>query len=274
MEVIMIIYCIPAGGTNPFHAWKRTLNKDKNIHVLDFPGRGSRMREAFIDDMPTLIEDMTNEMKKNNPQNEPYAIFGYCVGAVVGYEMCKLLKKKNEVLPEYFLTFGSAAPHSSSLMDQQGNTDSAEFHKMVAQFLSPLALASEESAIKAQNAYIKEYKKRKQGDSPITVGSVFEDISEENEFELQMMLDLLNDSMSQIMQDHRMLCTYSMNNNEIEMIQLKAKVLNGIEDSFVAEEDVLLWQDCFSNTDVISVPGDHYSIMNYPLVFVDILNSL
>ena len=41
----MILFCIPAGGTNPFAAWSRRLRADIRLHILDLPGRGRTIRQ-------------------------------------------------------------------------------------------------------------------------------------------------------------------------------------------------------------------------------------
>lgn len=270
----MYLFCIPAGGTNPFPAWKRKLDKDKNIHILDFPGRGSRAREPFIEDMPTLVSDMTETMLKNIPLGESYAIFGYCFGAIIGYEMCKKLKRENKPLPNCFLTFGSAAPDSGYTINEQDRTDTEEFKKIVAQFLSPLAVGSEEKANKAQQAYISAYKKRKVDGSEILLSSVFSDMTDDEEFEMKMVLSLLNNSMIQIEQDDVMLRDYHSGNSNNECLPVKANIIYGNEDSFVEKDKVLLWQECFTESEIFCVPGDHYSIMTAPQPFVDLINKL
>ena len=274
MEISMKVFCIPAGGTNPFYTWNSGLSQEKKLYVLDLPGRGTRLSEPFITDFTELIKNMTDLMEKDNPENEPYVIFGYCFGAIIGYEMCKLLKRENKSLPEYLIQFGSAAPNCRSLVERQDKTDSEEFKRMVAQFLSPTAVGSEEKAKEAQQAYISEYKKSMRNHSDITVESIFPDLSEEDEFEMQMMLNLLNNSMNQIEQDQTMLSDYFLYSNEAVTLDVKAKVIYALEDSFVSKEDVLLWQQFFRNVEMIYVSGDHYAIMNYPQVFVDIINQL
>ena len=268
----MYLFCIPAGGTNPFPAWKRKLNESKKLHILDLPGRGSRRREATVENVELLVDNMISEMEKINGNQEPYILFGYCFGAIIGYEMCKQLQKRGNQLPVHFITFGSAAPGNKLLANETNRTDTEEFRKMVAQFLSPVAVGSDEKAVAAQVAYIAAYKQKRACD--ILLSDVFVDIDEEDEFELQMLIDLLNDSMNQIEADDKMMREYCTSFDKSNPINASAKVLYGDSDSFVPAASVIEWAQCFAQSEIICVKGDHYSISTDPQPFIEVINKL
>lgn len=268
----MYLFCIPAGGTNPFPAWKKKIGSSVKLHVLDLPGRGSRRREAVEEKFELLVDNMIAEMEKVNVDNEPFILFGYCFGAIIGYEMCKQLQRNGKKLPTYLITFGSAAPGSELSANETNRVDTDEFRKMVAQFLSPIAVGSNESATAAQNAYIAAYKQKKSSD--IVLSDVFQDVDEEDEFEYQMLIDLLNDSMRQIEMDDRMLREYGISFKGPEEVNVSAKILYGDADSFVPGSMVIGWQKCFAESEVICISGDHYSIATEPQPFVDVINKL
>lgn len=268
----MYLFCIPAGGTNPFPAWKRKLGESKKLHILDLPGRGSRRKEAVEEKFELLVDNMIAEMEKINVDNEPFILFGYCFGAIIGYEICKLLQRNGKMLPTHLIIFGSAAPGSELSVNETNRVDTDEFRKMVAQFLSPVAVGSDEGAAVAQNAYIAAYKQKKSSD--ILFSDVFQDVDEEDEFEFQMLIDLLNDSMRQIEMDDKMLREYELCFKNFEELNVSAKILYGNTDSFVPVTKVNGWQRCFIESEVICLNGDHYSIATEPQPFVDLINKL
>ncbi len=268
----MYLFCIPAGGTNPFPAWKRKIDSSVKMHVLDLPGRGSRRREAAEEKFELLVDNMIAEMEKVNVDNETFILFGYCFGAIIGYEMCKHLQCNDKKLPSHLITFGSAAPGSEMSANETNRVDTDEFRKMVAQFLSPIAVGSDESATAVQNAYIAAYKQKKSSD--ILLSDVFQDVDEEDEFEYQMLIDLLNDSMRQIETDDRMLREYGLYFKDSGRINVSAKILYGDADSFVPGTMVIDWQKYFVESEVICISGDHYSIVTEPQPFIDVINKL
>ncbi len=271
----MKIYCIPAGGTNPFQVWNKMVNSEIKIETLNFPGRGNRIREKEIQDINELTSVLTEDICNNTTSNEPYCIFGYCFGAIIGYEICMKLKENNKHLPKYFLAFGAEAPNAKKILNQNENVDTEEFRKIVAQFLSPLAIGSEEAANKAQESYIREYKKRLSSIKDIHSKDVFDDLNDDNMFELDMMLNLLNSSLNQIELDNKMLNDYYTSDKKTICIDdIKAKIIYGKEDSFLEEQDVILWKECFKESEIIYISGNHYSIMDTPKNFIDIINEL
>lgn len=268
----MYLFCIPAGGTNPFPGWKRKLEGSKKLAILDIPGRGSRRREAPEEDFSRLVDSMTAELERINEAHEPYMIFGYCFGAAVGYEMCRRLKEAGKELPSQFVIFGGAAPGCEPAVNEKGRTDTPEFRKMISQFLSPIAVGSAEAAEAAQKAYIKAHSLK--GTGNVLLSDVFREVDEDSEYAFQMLINLINDSMKQIETDDRMLLEYSRNYQASDKLDIPATVIYGDSDSFVPKEKVDGWRNCFSETEYVCMNGDHYVIASQPQPFIDLVNKL
>lgn len=271
----MIIFCIPAGGTNPFPSWSLRLKKEHKVVVLDIPGRGRRYRETPISDISDLAKCMVDEMFKINSQNEDYLIFGYCFGAILAYEMCREIYRMSLKEPKYFISFGIESPDSKSFAtEEQDKTESVEFHLMVSQFFTKDTLGSEENAINARDKYIAAYKLRFGTDCQVQFDDVFSTISEDVDFEKKQLLNLLNNSMIQIEQDDTMLRKYKSATDSFDIIRTSAIIAFGSEDLFVEKEKVYGWSKLFNHTDFLEVPGDHYSIIKDPTEFIDVLNKI
>lgn len=273
----MYIFCIPAGGTNPFITWTRKLNSDKKLVVLDIPGRGRKFKENPIDDINLLVESLINDIKSINDIDDDYVLFGYCYGAVLAYEMCRKLQDKGMKLPCRFISFGIGAPNSKNLLEENNDrTQSAEFKMMVLQFFNIDSLGSDEEASRAVEAYINSYV---QGHKNVPVldveiEDVFPNISNDEKFEKQQLIGLLNNSMKQIEQDEIILCKYQIAETEKPVIRTSAIIIYGVDDSFVERKYIMNWKSFFSSSEFIETPDDHYSIMNHAEKFIDIINNI
>lgn len=271
----MIVFCIPAGGTNPFPSWSLRLNKEHKVVVLDIPGRGRKYRETPISDISDLASHMVDEMFQINSQNEDYLIFGYCFGAILAYEMCRCISKRTLKEPKYFISFGIESPDSKGFIaDEQDKTESVEFQLMVSQFFTKDTLGNEDNAINAREKYIAAYKRRFGTDCQVQFEDVFLATSEEDDFEKNQLLNLLNNSMIQIEQDDAMLRSYQSKTNSFDIINTNAIIAFGSDDVFVDKEKVYGWSKLFNHTDFLEVAGDHYSIVKNPTEFIDVLNKI
>ena len=59
---------------------------------IELPGRGTRRGEACITNMPLLVETMAAEMEPL--LDLPFAIFGYSMGGLVGFELVRTLRRQ------------------------------------------------------------------------------------------------------------------------------------------------------------------------------------
>lgn len=270
----MYIFCIPAGGTNPFITWTKKIDSGKKIAVLDLPGRGRKFRESSIDDISVLADILINDMENINSRGDDYAVFGYCSGALIAYEMFRKLQADDKKLPVRFFTFGIGAPDSKNLTAKEHNrTSSPEFKMIVSQFFNSNSLGSDEEAARAVKAYISSYSE-KDHVSEIGLTDVFPSISEEERFEKHQLINLLNNSMKQIEQDEQMIKNYQSSDRDYPVISSHVSIIYGANDTFVDRQLILNWKQFFENADVTETPGDHYSIMNYADRFIQLLNEL
>lgn len=84
----MRLICVPFAGAlkRNFDGFASCFDDGWNITVLDYPGHGSRYREAFAADFDRLVEDMAEQVK-DLAGSEDYVLFGYSMGSIVAYEM-------------------------------------------------------------------------------------------------------------------------------------------------------------------------------------------
>lgn len=71
----------------------------------ELPGRGSRIREQLLYNIPDMVDDLYKQLEKE-VQNGRYVLFGHSMGAILGYELIKLLQKKEKPLPAKLIVSG------------------------------------------------------------------------------------------------------------------------------------------------------------------------
>lgn len=110
-EVKMRLFCLPwAGGVseNLFAHWNNLLPPVIQVCPVEIPGRGRRGGE---EPLRTVIE-LADELFKTLPfDDKPYAIFGTCLGAIVGYQLILKLREENRPLPILFMPAAVSPPH-------------------------------------------------------------------------------------------------------------------------------------------------------------------
>ena len=105
----MKLFCIPYSGGNAYSysGFRKYLPDSIELCTLELPGRGKRIAEPLL----YSIEDMTEDLflQIENRIDEPYAIFGHSLGALLGYTLCRAISIKGMVLPEILFLSGQTA---------------------------------------------------------------------------------------------------------------------------------------------------------------------
>ena len=76
---------------------------------VELPGRGRRGGETAIDD----VRELANVLARSLPlADKPYAIFGTCLGAIVGYELaCTIDDSRCAPMPLALFSAAVSPPH-------------------------------------------------------------------------------------------------------------------------------------------------------------------
>jgi len=127
------LFCIPysGGSSSVYYKWKRLLNDYITLIPLELAGRGRRMREPFYESVSQACEDISNMILAQLQPNEPYAIFGHSMGALLAYETYYCLKAKGVHEPEHILFSGRKAPHDEAEKSEYYKLPEDEFLDVV-----------------------------------------------------------------------------------------------------------------------------------------------
>jgi surfactin synthase thioesterase subunit len=104
------IFCLPYSGcgASMYRSWPAEIDGIE-ICPVQPPGRENRLREPAFDNYPDLAESLIEALLPLF--DRPFAFFGHCASALVGYEVTVQLMKERLQLPTRLFVSSQVAPH-------------------------------------------------------------------------------------------------------------------------------------------------------------------
>lgn len=108
------LFCFPytGGGSAVFHAWPDYLPEWVDLCPVLLPGREDRLRELPFDRLPPLIDALSEAILPY--LDLPFAFFGYSLGALIGFELERYLRRQQRPVPVVLIVFGCETPQCQS----------------------------------------------------------------------------------------------------------------------------------------------------------------
>lgn len=105
------LFCFPygGGGANVFRLWPSLLPPEVELSAIQMPGRENRFMEAPLTRLEPLVETLAEVMQQ--VLDKPFAFFGHSLGAIVSFELARLLRRKSGTQPAGLFVSGCGAPH-------------------------------------------------------------------------------------------------------------------------------------------------------------------
>jgi surfactin synthase thioesterase subunit len=105
------LFCLPfAGGSKySFREMEEHIPSFINVIPLEYPGRGSRIREPIIRDIHVLVENIYQQIGKELDK-APYAIYGHSMGGLVACLLARRIISQGHPLPLHLFITGSMGP--------------------------------------------------------------------------------------------------------------------------------------------------------------------
>jgi medium-chain acyl-[acyl-carrier-protein] hydrolase len=106
----MRMFCLPyaGGGASIYRGWGASLPADVEVCPVQLPGRESRMREAPIVRSEPLTQAIADAIQPY--MNLPFVFFGHSMGAALGFELARELRRRGQPLPLHLFVSGRRAP--------------------------------------------------------------------------------------------------------------------------------------------------------------------
>lgn len=109
-DAALRLFCFPhAGGAASFYrGWPARLPSAVEVHGVELPGRGARLREPPAARLPALLDDLVEALLPKF--DRPFAFFGHSMGALLGYEAARLLCRRSGPRPSRLFVSAARAP--------------------------------------------------------------------------------------------------------------------------------------------------------------------
>ncbi|WP_176611297.1 thioesterase II family protein [Actinomadura sp. WMMB 499] len=126
----MRLFCLPhAGGSAVFYrTWAKEISPAVEVQAVQYPGRADRMGEPLIDDAYRLARLVAGALAPL--ADRPTALFGHSMGAVIAYEVARLLQERGSA-PVHLFASGARAPHDRGDERVAGRDDDGVVAEMV-----------------------------------------------------------------------------------------------------------------------------------------------
>ena len=116
-DISVYLFCFhhAGGSTSTFSGWQRLMPNNVLVVPMALPGRMKRMQEERIESMEVMVKTLCDEFFATPGMqawlsNKRFSFFGHSLGAIIAYEVCVELQKRNVLLPENLFCCCSAPP--------------------------------------------------------------------------------------------------------------------------------------------------------------------
>lgn len=104
------LFCFPysGAGSSIFYNWSTILPASIEVVAVELPGRGSRLSEPAFTQLQPLVKNLTESLLPY--LDRPFAFFGHSMGALVSFELSRLLRAEHALEPIHMFVSGHQAP--------------------------------------------------------------------------------------------------------------------------------------------------------------------
>ncbi|MEM7591927.1 MAG: thioesterase II family protein [Cyanobacteria bacterium P01_A01_bin.83] len=96
------------GGAASFRNWSDNLPSSVEIHLVELPGRGSRLAEKAFVSLNPLVEAIADGLYPL--LDRPFTFFGHSMGGLICFELARLLRQKYSLNPIHLFVSAHRAP--------------------------------------------------------------------------------------------------------------------------------------------------------------------
>ncbi|WP_410662521.1 thioesterase II family protein [Amycolatopsis sp. lyj-84] len=100
-ETRLVVFPHAGGSASAYRPLSAALSPTLEVHTAQYPGRQDRMGEPVIDDLHALSEQLVDVVAA---LPKPFALFGHSMGAIVAFEVARLLEARGLVPAALFVS--------------------------------------------------------------------------------------------------------------------------------------------------------------------------
>ena len=105
------LFCFPyaGGGSMVYRSWPQDLPDQVEVCCVQPPGRENRLAESPFTCLSLLVQTLADELYPFF--DRPFAFFGHSLGALVSFEVIRLMRDRFGLNPVHLFISGYRAPH-------------------------------------------------------------------------------------------------------------------------------------------------------------------
>jgi len=107
----LFIFPYAGGSASAFRTWPDHLPPDLEVCPVQLPGREKRIREPLFSNLSHLVKTLVPVLRPY--MGIPFAFFGHSLGALMGFEIARELRRQGLGSPECLFVAGHSAPQIS-----------------------------------------------------------------------------------------------------------------------------------------------------------------
>ena len=115
------------GAAMIYRGWPDRLPGNIEVCAVQLPGRGSRLNEPPYKRISAVAQAVADEITPL--LDKPFAFFGHSMGALISFEMSRLLRERLKMQPTHLCVSGRQAPHIKDEDTPTFNLPDEEFIK-------------------------------------------------------------------------------------------------------------------------------------------------
>lgn len=109
-----LLICLPYAGAGPsiFNTWRPLLQDTFEMLQPSFAGKEKRFAQPPQTDIAAQVADIAMQIREpleRQPQ-APVVVFGHSLGAILAYELARLIERRSPGRPLHLVASGSATP--------------------------------------------------------------------------------------------------------------------------------------------------------------------
>lgn len=131
------LFCFPfsGGGASIYRSWPEAMGNEIEVLAVQLPGRESRYHEVRETNINVLVKNIVKAFKVY--QDKPFAIFGYSLGALLAFEVCRELRKQNMNMPVHIFVAAMRAPQTPRVHPPLSSLPDEEFLQKIDYYYQP-----------------------------------------------------------------------------------------------------------------------------------------
>lgn len=109
-DAILRLFCFPfaGGGASAYRAWGARLPATVEVCAVQLPGRENRIADPPFKHLETLLAATATALLPY--LDKPFVFFGHSMGALISFELTRLLRRRYGLQPLHLLVSGRRAP--------------------------------------------------------------------------------------------------------------------------------------------------------------------